>query len=377
MSNLLLSANGWQTNPQATFDGSQWDVTVNGQYGSNPNGQIVGVGYDSAPGSILAAEASFSVIGRSYEDLWFLVVSGGGEVLFAEQIFTAYDSNPVNGTFSFSVALPDNDQPTITVSSSSTQYSAPHGYEELAAVTLVPTPVAECNYNCDCDDNYPAKTLLELRKYLMVRLGFAAMLASPPPGMTDLLNSFLIDAQLLMYRKYVVFRTERWFTWNMTAGVRFYDFAENSDVCTKHMDPRKITWVGISQDCDSWRPLHCRIEPTRYSSRGNGIPDSYEIRQCIEVWPAPVDDTWKLRIKGHFGLLPFAADADVNTIDFEVIQLHALANAKAHYGQPDAGNYMQQLATLIGDYNAGSHHTRRYIPGTTPLYPAVRPKLVD
>jgi hypothetical protein len=236
--------------------------------------------------------------------------------------------------------------------------------------------MTDTNYNCDCDGTHPTQTLADFRTYLMVRLGMAAQLAFPPPGTVALLNSFIIEAQNLLYRRYDVFRLERWFTWNMTAGARFYDFAENADTCAKKMDPRRVSWVGISQGDDNWRPLHCGIEPTRYSSRPQSIPDSYEIRQCIEVWPAPADDTWRLRIKGEFGLMPFAADNDVNTIDIEAIQLLALANAKAHYGQPDAGNYMQQLTTLIGDLTAGSHHTRRYVPGREVLLPATPPKLV-
>jgi hypothetical protein len=236
-------------------------------------------------------------------------------------------------------------------------------------------PRAPDPYNCDCEADYPTQTLADFRTYLMTRLGFAAMLASPPPGMVGLLNSFLQDAQNLLYRRYAVFRLERWFSWDMQPDVRFYDFADNSDTCTNKMDPRRVRWVGISQGDNKWRPLNCGIEPMRYSSRVQSIPDSYEIRQCIEVWPAPSDDTWKLRIKGDFGLQPFVADTDVNTVDIEAIQLLALANAKAHYGQPDAANYMSQLTTLIGDLTAGSHDTRRYFPGRNEWLPAIPPKL--
>ncbi|MFP3813924.1 hypothetical protein, partial [Bacillus sp. SIMBA_005] len=75
----------------------------------------------------------------------------------------------------------------------------------------------------------------------------------------------------------------------------------------------------------------------------------YEIRQCIELLPAPSDATWLLRVKGQFGLLPLDNDSDKTSIDPEAIFLLALANAKAHYGQPDAGNYAQQLAAYVRD----------------------------
>lgn len=162
------------------------------------------------------------------------------------------------------------------------------------------------NYNCDCDDTFPRKTLAQMRTQLLIRLGMAAMLAAPPPGMVELLNSFLIEAQELLFRRYVLFRSERWFTWSMAQGQRFYDLDANADICTKKLDPRMVTWVGISRGDNVWRPLVNGIDPVRYSSRIEAIPDSYEIRQCIEVWPAPSDGSWLLRIKGHFGLMPFA-----------------------------------------------------------------------
>ena len=220
-------------------------------------------------------------------------------------------------------------------------------------------------YNCECDDDYPRKTLAQMREYLMIRLGWAAMKDTPLPGIADTLNSFLVDAQEQIYRQYKVFRLERFFTWNMTQGVRFYDLPDNVDVCTKKLDPRMLTWVGISQDDNFWRPLVCGIRPEFYYGDIESWPTHSEIRQCIEVWPPPSDATWKLRIKGYFGLLPLVDDTDYSTIDYEAIQLYALANAKAHYGQPDAANYMAQYREYIGGVTAGSHHTRRYVPGAS------------
>lgn len=247
--------------------------------------------------------------------------------------------------------------------------------ETFSMLVEVWEEAATTSYNCSCDDEYPTKTLAQMREFLMIRLGFGAMVATPLPGMALTLNSFLIDAQEQIYRQYKVFRLERFFTWDMEAGVRFYDLAENADECTKKLDPRMLTWVGISQDDNFWRPLVCGIKPEFYYGDITSWPTHYEIRQCIEVWPAPSDDTWKLRIKGYFGLLPFAADNDVNTVDYEAIQLYALANAKAHYGQPDAANYMSQFQTYVGKVTAGSHHTRRYIPGGDQYIPPPLPVL--
>lgn len=224
-------------------------------------------------------------------------------------------------------------------------------------------------YNCQCDDDAPRATLAELRRRLLVRLGMAAMPAGLP-GMAELLNDFLTQAQELLYRRYDVFRTERFFTWNMEKGVRFYDLPGNEDgaggdggLCEKRLDPRKVRWVGVQDGAGIWRELIDGIPPELYTGLSEGFPHRYEIRQCIEVWPAPQDDDHKLRIKGHFGLLPFIEDEHTTTIDAEAVLLMALANAKAHYGQPDGGNYMQQLNVYIADLVAGQHGTARYIPG--------------
>lgn len=234
---------------------------------------------------------------------------------------------------------------------------------------------ASVSYNCECDDEYPTKTLAQMREYLMIRLGWGAMVSTPLPGVAVTLNSFLRDAQEQIYRQYKVFRLERFFTWQLLTGVRFYDLPENEDVCTKKLDPRMITWVGISEGDNFWRQLVCGIKPEFYYGDISSWPTHYEIRQCIEVWPPPSSDDWKLRIKGYFGLLPLEEDTDVNTIDYEAIQLFALANAKAHYGQPDAANYMGQYRDYIGAVTAGSHHTRRYVPNTEQSYPPPLPIL--
>lgn len=231
--------------------------------------------------------------------------------------------------------------------------------------------------NCACDAGNQTETLGTLRSAVAVRLGFGAAGASAP-GMTDLLNSFVVEAQNLLFRRNPITRLERWWTWSMTAGTRFYDFDADDDVdCPKKLDPLKVRWVGVSQTDTNWLPLAYGIDPLMFSNNIQSIPSRYEIRQCIEVLPAPPDDTWKLRIKGEFGLLSFKADTDICTVDPQAIKLLALANAKAHYGQPDAAAPMNELQVYLGDLVAAGHQTKRYIPGTQPQpYPPL-PKMKD
>lgn len=232
--------------------------------------------------------------------------------------------------------------------------------------------------NHDCDTPWPRKTLGQLRREVMVRLGYAAQIDSglEVPGIDSLVNSFLIEAQEMLYQRYDIFRIRRWFTFDLVPGVRHYDFDGNADACTKRLDPHRIEWVGVSQGDETWRELLCGIDPTDYGAGREGIPYRYEIGQGIEIWPAPSDSDWKLRIRGDFGLMPFAVDDDQTTVDPRAVFLMALANAKAHDGQPDAGNYMGQLQTYVGDLVAATHGTRRYVAGSRQIKNAVRPVTV-
>lgn len=235
----------------------------------------------------------------------------------------------------------------------------------IAAVAFVirqePTKI-----NCDCSASPQTETLLDLRKRMMIRLGFAAQVDNPPPGMASLLDDFLRAAQRQMYNKYESLRTERFFRWTMVPGERFYGIASDDVLaCSgKTLEPKKITWVGYYDLNETWRPLTEGINPLRYTSLANntGFPDSYEVRQCIEIFPAP-QAAYTLVVKGRFGLLPFTDDAHVTTIDDELVFLLALANAKAHYQQADAGNYFSQATSYLGDLNSGNHGTARYVPG--------------
>lgn len=270
------------------------------------------------------------------------------------------------------------------------------------------------------------RTLASLRNELMVRLGFAAMVGNPPPGMTELLNSFLQDAQEQLHTHYAVMRNERWWGWQATAGKRFYDVPID---CTKYLDVRRVTaafvadnggrvltkWVSstalalgsyiiprtyngfeyevtvagttaatepvwpttlgatvvsgtVTFTCreraeSRWYELRAGIDPHEYSRDTITLrPQRYELREYLEIFPAP-DQAYIVWLKGHLGVRPFAADTDPCTVDARPLFLFALANAKAHYGQPDARRYDDQVTLMKRKLVAGSHGTKRYIPG--------------
>ena len=53
-------------------------------------------------------------------------------------------------------------------------------------------------------------------------------------------------------------------------------------------------------------------------------------------------------------LAPFDVQGDRATLDDQMVLLHALANAKAHYRHPDAAVYQGQLSSLMGSLRGQS-----------------------
>lgn len=276
---------------------------------------------------------------------------------------------------------------------------------------------------------FPEKTLIELCGDMMIRLGYAAMVANPPPGMIELLKSFLRDAQEQLYVRYDCLRTERWWAWQLQPGKRFYDTPID---CTKALNFRKITYAAIADNggralqawddlaalaagvfvmpsiangfeyevtvagttgavepvwpviagdsvvdgtvtftarvraAETWLPIRQGINPLAFGSPSPGWPTNFELREYVEVWPEP-DKVMVLWIKGHLGLKRFTEDADVPTIDHHPLFLFALANAKAHYRQPDANNYAQMATRMLNELVAGSHGVKRYHPQPSQL----------
>lgn len=237
---------------------------------------------------------------------------------------------------------------------------------------------------CACASNDGNSTLAELRKRLMIRLGFAVQANNPPPGMKELLNDFLQSAQVALFRRKTgEFRNERWFSWPLVAGQRLYDYPDNSEQgapqnCPSIIDPRQVTWVGRERD-GVWAEMAQGINPRAYTtSELTGLPQRYEFRNCIEISPAPDETLGNLVIKGKFGLSRFTEDTDKTTIDSEVVFLLALANGKQHYRQADAQTYIQQLEVMINNLVAGTHATARYTPGPPPgevVYVPPRPEV--
>jgi hypothetical protein len=188
-----------------------------------------------------------------------------------------------------------------------------------------------------------------------------------PPNATALLTEFLQDAQRQVIRRYPAVRMDRWFSWSLTEGERFYDLPDNDEqtadpACTKTLDSLAIKEVLVARG-NTRIPLRKGIPSTALGYTTTGYPSHYDIKQCIEVWPAPSATEGTLLIRAGFNATAFAADGDTPSVDDELVLLLALANAKAHYKQPDAGNIAGEFEVHLMGVVAGSHGADRYVPG--------------
>ena len=242
-----------------------------------------------------------------------------------------------------------------------------------------PEALNPINFNGIAVDAPGYDTLSTLITRMLIRLGYSNQTVTPPPGMSNLLQEFLQSSQNFLYKRFSQLRTRRWFRWKMVPGQRFYSVLDNDENVLENrtLDVDKaIMNVSVQDPRGVWYPLVEGIDPTLYTMISKPWrPARYTIRTSIEVFPAP-DQTYWLWVLGHFGLQSFSAPTDQTTIDSELVFLHALANAKSHYGQPDANNIEAQANALRGELVAASHKTARYIPGARPMPAATRPTLV-
>lgn len=240
------------------------------------------------------------------------------------------------------------------------------GSSDYDRVICYDSPV---DYNNGRFSNPLSRTLIDLRYDICRRLGYSAQIPNLPPGMPELVDSFINDANEQLFERYPVMRLERWFTWQTVVGQRAYDIPID---CTEYLDSRHITGAWL-QDDDAWFPLVGGINPLLYNQTMFSLPQYYEVRDALYLWPIPDKPTYLFHLKGQFGANQMVLDEDTCTVDSRAVFLHALANAKAHYGQGDAVRYDRQLEILIGRYTAGAHYSKRYIPNESPAVGLPRP----
>lgn len=250
---------------------------------------------------------------------------------------------------------------------------------EQIQVTTPQTGVSE-TFNCDCNtftpDGWVVDTLANLRKRVLIRAGYGAIASNPPAGMITTINEYLRTAQNQLYRQHKEFRLKRMYAWQMVPNQRYYGLANDESGCFK-LDPLNIDWVGFEDLNQAWYQLIDGIDPLMYTRAqiSTGWPTHYEIRSCIEIFPAP-KAPYTLWIKGQFGVQPFSANTDTTTIDAEAIYLTATGMYMTDKGLAGAGAVLTQAGNYTAYIVAGQHGTRRYVPRTRVESPMTPPRFL-
>ena len=259
-----------------------------------------------------------------------------------------------------------------TYSDGTNSYSTSNTYQ-------TPATGVSATFNCNCEseplpaDGWMVDSLANLRARVAINTGYAAQATNLPPGMKALINEKLRTAQNQLYRQHKEFRGERMYAWQMQINQRYYGFSADESGC-RTLDPLGVSWVGFEDNNQAWYKLIEGIDPVLYTRAqiSTGWPTHFEIRSCIEIFPAPKAN-YTLWIKGRFGLDPFTADTDNTTIDAEAIMLLATALIKAGKSDPDAQSAFTQAGNYTKYIVADQHRTRRYVPRTKVENPMTPP----
>jgi hypothetical protein len=189
------------------------------------------------------------------------------------------------------------------------------------------------------------RTLGDIRADIQTRLGFGMA------GQAGVVNSPLIDsmirsAQFQLYQQFEWLELKKVVERTTGTEQQFYDYPADCE-------PENIVSISIGYS-GRMTTLMEGISNTDLGFDIGGEPRKYERRDQIELWPVPQTNAYTLRIEYIKSLNALNNNDDRTTINSEMVFLHALTNAKAHYRQPDAESYSSQLDALLAKLKAKS-----------------------
>jgi hypothetical protein len=191
------------------------------------------------------------------------------------------------------------------------------------------------------------RTLGELRSELLSRLGMGAMGASGGSNAT-MIDSFLRNAQAQLYRMQDWKHLTDYQDKTLGTSQNLLDYPNAGTMVPANTSARDKRVLRIeTEHAGQWRLLEEGIRTADWDTmETESYPSRFERLAQILVYPK-ADQAYTVRIWFVADLARFTQDNDRPGLDDEMIFLHALANAKAHYRQPDAATYQGQLNTML------------------------------
>lgn len=199
----------------------------------------------------------------------------------------------------------------------------------------------------------PFRTLGSLRAELLARLGMGGQGASGGANLA-LMNGLLADAQLQIYRlqdwKYLQDYQDK----TTGIGQNLYDYPTAGVMgtigCPLYRRVLRVElmisgqWVRLREGITTamWSTMESKTQPQRFERFAQ-----------IMTYPK-ADAAYALRVWFVADMGRFTQENDVCTMDDELVLLHATANGKAHYRQPDAPLYASQLTQALAHVRSES-----------------------
>ena len=218
------------------------------------------------------------------------------------------------------------------------------------------------------------RTLETMRGELSARLGMGAMGASSGANMTSL-NSFLRNGQAQLYRMQDWRHLTDYSDKTLGVGQNLIDYPTSGVMglggCARDKrilrleNPYAAQYFKLDEGIttDMWSTMETQSNPERY-----------ERYKQLLIYPK-ANQVYTIRVWFISDLGRFTEDGDECTLDDEMLFLHALANAKAHYRQPDAATYQGQLNTMLASLRGQSFGSNSVYRRGDPVAPLQKPQV--
>src|SRR5687768_14915564 len=205
------------------------------------------------------------------------------------------------------------------------------------------------------------RTLGELRTELRGRLGFVQS-GPAASGNTPILNSFLQEGHDFLYDELKPSPARKKAIIRLMPGQHLYDY--HNDKEDEPIDPGTVSKVWLELDGNNISTLAQGIAPHLRAFESRSYPTRYDtLNGQMELWPVP-SQQYDLYIEYLAPKPRFTQDQDRPGVPDRLVFLYALANAKAHYRQPDAQAAGATFTKMLATAKARQHENRRYVMAT-------------
>ncbi len=194
------------------------------------------------------------------------------------------------------------------------------------------------------------KTLGEVRKELLVRLGFSDTQGHDNNKL--LINGIIEHAQSQLFFQYDFLLNRKVATKDVVAGSVLYDFPTDCDY-------RQIVDIVITKDDGKFALMTNGISYLDENEDTRSMPRKYDVRDGqFMVHPIP-DKTYTVRFEYFEKPSRLTQDGDELTLDDEIVFTLALVDLKNHY-KMDSSTEQQQFKAQLDKKRDSSLGTKRF-----------------